>query len=229
VTAAARRREPTQARAREKVARIVRAARRVLEREGPEALNTNRIAAEAGVGVGTVYEYFPDKHAVAAAVREQLADHEAREVLRCLDAWEGRPLEEALTPVVETVFALYRRHHALYRALWALAPSGRLVGERPGELLIQQRMRRWLEPRAADLGLTDLDLTVLTVFHLVESLAMQMGTRGGKRSDAACVEQIVRAARGYLGLGPARSRPVPSRAARPTGSLRAARRRSGTP
>lgn len=200
MTRAAPRREPSQARSRKKVERIVSAARRLLEEEGPTAFNTNRIAALAGVGVGSVYEYFPDKHAIATRVLDELAEREVRAVLACFDRVTGRPLSEAIEAVVETLFALYVTHHPLYRSLWALAPRGRRVGDRPGERLILRTVRRWLEPHAEVLGLGDLDLAVFTTFHLVESLAMQLASHPGPWSHDDCVAQIVRAVRGYLGL-----------------------------
>ncbi len=51
---------------------IVEAAAQILERGGPEALNTNDVAERAGVSIGTLYQYFPDKQAIllAAARRE---------------------------------------------------------------------------------------------------------------------------------------------------------------
>jgi AcrR family transcriptional regulator len=66
------RRSPKQARARATVEAIVEAAAQILERGGPEALNTNDVAERAGVSIGTLYQYFPDKQAIllAAARRE---------------------------------------------------------------------------------------------------------------------------------------------------------------
>lgn len=59
----AARRRPSQQRSRETVEWIVEAAARVFEREGLDA-TTNRIAEEAGVSIGSLYQYFPDKHAL---------------------------------------------------------------------------------------------------------------------------------------------------------------------
>lgn len=53
------------------VERLVAAARTVVERDGYEAFSTNRVAAEAGVSPGSLYQYFPDKHALVAAVLER--------------------------------------------------------------------------------------------------------------------------------------------------------------
>lgn len=192
------RREPQQERSRQKVARIVAAARRILEREGPGALNTNRVAKEAGVGVGSVYEYFPDKHAIAAAVLAEVAEGESARILACFEDVAGLPLEDAIREVISVLFHLYCQNHGLYESLWAIAPVGRTVGDRPGEKVVREVVRQWLAPHAEALGLDDLDLAVFTVFHLVESLAMQLAAQRDHWSDEACIEQIVRAVHGYL-------------------------------
>lgn len=64
------RRRPTQARSKQTVEAILEGAARVFRREGFEA-TTNRIAEEAGVGIGSVYEYFPNKQALLHALAER--------------------------------------------------------------------------------------------------------------------------------------------------------------
>ena len=66
------RRSPKQARSRATWEAIVEAAAQIVERGGAEALNTNEVAERAGVSIGTLYQYFPDKQAIllAAARRE---------------------------------------------------------------------------------------------------------------------------------------------------------------
>lgn len=103
------RRRPRQTRARETCAAIFEAAAQILEREGERAFNTNRIAERAGVSVGTIYQYFPDKEAIlvamARAEQERIAAENVRiaarpashrEMLRSslrrfIRAFEGRP------------------------------------------------------------------------------------------------------------------------------------------
>ena len=63
-------RQARQARSRATVATIVEAATRILARDGWDSLNTNAIAARAGVSVGSVYEYFPNKQAILDVVLE---------------------------------------------------------------------------------------------------------------------------------------------------------------
>lgn len=72
------RREPQQARSRARLAGLLDAAETLLVREGPEALTTTRIAEEAGVSVGSLYRWFPDKAAIVDALtRRYLTEFEA--------------------------------------------------------------------------------------------------------------------------------------------------------
>lgn len=59
-----RRATPRQARARERVEAILAAAREIIETDGVEPLSTQRIAQVAGIPVGSVYQFFPNKHSI---------------------------------------------------------------------------------------------------------------------------------------------------------------------
>lgn len=63
---------PKQARSRASFDAIVDAAARLLRERGYEALTTNRIAEQAGVGIATLYEFFPNKEAVVAELAARL-------------------------------------------------------------------------------------------------------------------------------------------------------------
>lgn len=66
-----RRVTPRQARARASVEAILEAAAQILETGGEAAFNTNAVAVRAGVSIGAVYRYFPDKRAILVALAEQ--------------------------------------------------------------------------------------------------------------------------------------------------------------
>ena len=59
---------PRQARSRERLRRVLDAADEVLAAEGPEAFTTTRLAEVAGVSIGSVYRFFPDKEAIVEAL-----------------------------------------------------------------------------------------------------------------------------------------------------------------
>ena len=65
------RRIPAQARARATVDAILFAAAHILKRDGIELASTARIARAAGVSIGSLYQYFPDKAAILAALKER--------------------------------------------------------------------------------------------------------------------------------------------------------------
>lgn len=70
------RRSPKQGRSRATWEAIVEAASQILERRSPAAFNTTEIAERAGVSIGTLYQYFPDKQAILlAAARREAAEN----------------------------------------------------------------------------------------------------------------------------------------------------------
>lgn len=76
------RKRPQQARSRALVDALVEATERVLTRSGYEAATTQAIADVAGVSIGSLYQYFPNKEALVAAVVERRTDAIADRVQR---------------------------------------------------------------------------------------------------------------------------------------------------
>jgi len=68
------RKRPRQGRATATVAAVVEAAARILEAEGLGGFNTNAVAAKAGVSIGSLYQYFPGKDAILAALIRREAE-----------------------------------------------------------------------------------------------------------------------------------------------------------
>lgn len=65
---------PTQERAKVRIRRVLEATQLILNRDGPSAVTTPAIAAESGVSVGSIYQYFPNKEAIILALyQERLA------------------------------------------------------------------------------------------------------------------------------------------------------------
>src|SRR5215218_10075491 len=90
------RKRPIQQRSRQTVDLLLEAAAQVLEGGGLAAFNTNALAARAGVSIGSVYQYFPGKDAVMAAlVRREAARFDAA-LAEGLAQAEHLPLAEAI-------------------------------------------------------------------------------------------------------------------------------------
>ncbi|WP_432192442.1 TetR/AcrR family transcriptional regulator [Streptomyces sp. bgisy027] len=111
------RRTPQQARSKARLARVLQAAERVLIREGAQALTTTRIAAEAEVSVGSLYQYLPDRDAIVDALA---AGYFARLETTMDDLVRASTTERWEDPVgvlIDTYAAIYRTEHG-FRALW---------------------------------------------------------------------------------------------------------------
>jgi AcrR family transcriptional regulator len=106
------RRYPRQRRAQETVDAIYEATARILQEEGRTALNTNRIAERAGVGISTIYQYFAHKEAILVEMaRAELAQHQAavRKIIKnSAECGEAEPDRAAIRALI----AVYgkRRH-----------------------------------------------------------------------------------------------------------------------
>ena len=116
-TAPRLRRTPRQARAKDKVARALEAADRLLSEEGINALTITRVAAEAGVSVGALYQYLPDRDAIV----EALADQHLGRLEALMDSFvdTARPDDrsDAVAALVDA-FAHHYRSEPGFRALW---------------------------------------------------------------------------------------------------------------
>jgi AcrR family transcriptional regulator len=99
------RKEPQQARSAELVEVILQAAVQVLSKEGAQRFTTARVAEKAGVSVGSLYQYFPNK----AAILFRLQSDEWRRTSELL----GGILEEATRPPLERLRTLV---HAFIRS-----------------------------------------------------------------------------------------------------------------
>ena len=86
------RRAPQQERSRQMRQDILEAGVRVLRREGALRFTTPRVAKAAGISVGSLYQYFPNKHALAFAIHSRTVERAWTEVQRLLDhpRWSAR-------------------------------------------------------------------------------------------------------------------------------------------
>jgi AcrR family transcriptional regulator len=126
------RRDPVQARATDRRDALLDAAAELLVERGFAAVNTRAIAAAAGAAIGTVYDYFPNKHAVFLA----LLDRYRERLAAAIDASAARAStwEEAVHEGIEVFYRFYRDEPG-YRELWLgsqLVDELREHGERWG-------------------------------------------------------------------------------------------------
>ena len=94
------RKSPVQARSAASVDAILEATIQVLLNVGKERLTTTRVAARAGVSVGTLYQYFPNKSSLLQAVlKRHLSDVTQAVELSCKEQ-DGQPLRQMVTALI---------------------------------------------------------------------------------------------------------------------------------
>jgi AcrR family transcriptional regulator len=115
------RKTPRQARATATVAAIFEATFQVLRSDGFVSLTTTRVAERAGVSVGTMYQYFPHKHALLYAVLEQYVQDVVLAMEEACARFAGTPLAEMSDGLVNAYLAAKLRHLPGSRVLYVVA------------------------------------------------------------------------------------------------------------
>jgi AcrR family transcriptional regulator len=105
------------------VERIITAGARVLEDSGYQDASTNRIAREAGISPGSLYQYYPDKDAIVAEITLRLIDDFAFAITPALRAAATEPPPAATCLVLSAVLDALQQHAALLRALVDRVPA----------------------------------------------------------------------------------------------------------
>jgi AcrR family transcriptional regulator len=113
------RKAPGQARSKETVNVILEAGARILESEGLHGFNTNAVAAKAGVSVGSLYQYFPNKDAILLALINSFEDATQEAILQALQSGKGWPLKTSLKLFVRALVGMHYRRPKLNRVLEA--------------------------------------------------------------------------------------------------------------
>ena len=136
------RKTPVQARAAVTVAAISEATIQVLLKQGAPRLTTTRVAERAGVSVGTLYQYYPNKQSLLFAVLADHLDHVASVVEAACAQARHRPLAEMLKAAIEAFVDAKTARLDVSVALYRIAADvgGPALAKRAG-----QRFRRALE------------------------------------------------------------------------------------
>ena len=133
------RKTPVQARATVTVEAISEATVQVLLSQGTQRLTTTRVADRAGVSVGTLYQYFPNKQSLLFAVLEDHLERVTKEVEDACEHARHKPLTEMIKEVVEAFVDAKIARADISVALYKIAPD---VGGLALVKRVTQRMRK---------------------------------------------------------------------------------------
>jgi AcrR family transcriptional regulator len=197
------RKQASQSRSRATVDALIEATARILVREGFDRASTNRIAREAGVSVGSLYQYYPCKEALVAAVIER-HNHDLMRVVRsALSEVSSQPLEQGVRKLIAAAIEAHRVDPKLHRVLAEQIP--RVGALEDVEVFNRQNcrlFRTYLETHGHELSAVDLDMADFVCVTSIEALTHNAVLhRPEVLSDervGTLVEEATRLVLGYL-------------------------------
>src|SRR5262250_3319092 len=108
------RKSASQERSRSTVDALIEATARVLVKQGYDRASTNRIASVAGVSIGSLYQYFPSKEALVAAVIDRHTQEQMQVTRNALVKVAARPIEVAARELVSAAIDAHRVNPRLH-------------------------------------------------------------------------------------------------------------------
>lgn len=159
---------------------LIEAATQMFAREGTAA-TTNRIAERAGLSIGTLYQYFPDKDALLRAVAERHVSATSRRLTAEFDRLrvDTPPFDETIRALLEVIVDEHRAHPLLHAVMYRLLPRTRedLEAMRALEDRLAGEVAFHLE--RCGRGGDDVELTARTVVAAVDAHVHRVMTERG--------------------------------------------------
>lgn len=197
------RKSASQDRSRATVDALVEATARILVKEGFDQASTNRIAARAGVSVGSLYQYFPSKEALVGAVTDR-HNEQLRQLARdTLAQVRELPLEQGVRKLVALGIKAHRIDPNLHRVLAEQIPrTGRLANQAAFSRENYALFRTYLEGHRDELRALDLELAAFVCVTSIEALThnavLHQSENFSDETFAALVEEATRLVVRYL-------------------------------
>ena len=193
------RKTPQQARSAVTVEAIRTATVQVLLADGVRRLTTTRVAARAGVSIGTMYQYYPHKQALLFAILEQKLDKVEAATLAAAETLAGRDLETIALGLADAWLEAKTADMDASRAIYGIA-AGFDIAERmaQGADRLRQAVGRLLAT-APDARFADLDATAFMTMALLAGSTRAVLEHGASERDLARLRrELPRACHGYL-------------------------------
>lgn len=191
------RRAPSQQRSRERVERMLAAASALIAGQGSDAMRMGEVAERAGVSIGSLYQFFPDKRAIIWALAERYtAESQACIATALAEVNDAEGLCKAFSELVDTYYGMFLAEPVM-RDIWSGTQADKALRDLEladsranAEFLtaVLKRLRPDADPAA-------LDATAFLIWQMGEAamrLAISVGREEGDRLVAAYKRMALR-------------------------------------
>jgi AcrR family transcriptional regulator len=191
------RKDAKQARAKATIEAILVATAHILVRDGYDRLTTNHVAREAGASIGSIYQYFPSKDALVAALVDRHLDRMMTVIAGELAASMDEPVGQAVERLVGALMRAHQVEPELYRAVLEQVPRvGRLERIREIDRTFEALLAAGFEARVA---VKDARLAAFLIVQAAKGVAMAaMVERPEDVKNGRVGRELSRMIRGYL-------------------------------
>jgi AcrR family transcriptional regulator len=150
---------------------VLEATARVLVKRGFDGLTTNLVADEAGVSIGSLYQYFPNKAALVGALIEKHVDAMQSLALAELTRVAQLPMPLAIRSVIEAMIRAHAVSPELHRVLTEQVPRvGRMAKLREIEAITHRMVAGLLASRKPELAIEDPDMAAFVLVSAIEAI-----------------------------------------------------------
>lgn len=196
------RKRPRQARSKATVDTILEATTRVLVKQGFDSLSTNAVASAAGVSIGSLYQYFPNKEALVSALIDRHMEQMNLSILAELTRVAKLPVAEAARAVIELTIKAHAIDPELHRVLTEQVPRiGKLARLRELDEICHRMIAGLLAARKDELAIRDPDLAAFILVSTIESIVHRAALLYPSRlRDPRLVDEATVLVTRYLGI-----------------------------
>jgi AcrR family transcriptional regulator len=178
------------------------ATARILVKHGADGLTTNAVAEAAGVSIGSLYQYFPNKQAlVAALIETHMSERNAR-VLERLAGVATLPIATAVRMMIELTIENYATDPELKRIIFMELPRvGRLARVLELHAGTYRMVAQLLAARRAEVAVEDTDTAAFVLVSAIEALAHRAVFFAPERlRDPRLIDEATAMVTRYLGV-----------------------------
>jgi len=196
------RKRPRQQRSKDTVDAILDATTRVLKQVGFDGLTTNAVAEKAGVSIGSVYQYFPNKEAMVSALIERHVHEMNAAILGELARVATMPVAQAARAVIELTLSAHAIDPALHRVLTEQVPRiGKLAKLRELDNISHRMVAGLLAARRDEIAVDDVELAAFVLVSAIESIVHRAALLYPHMlRDPHLVDEATRLVTRYLGV-----------------------------